>query len=74
MDFWEGCEMVERVPGKVSGRPVIKGTRVLADTIVEDFDLGAPIEEIHESFPSIPLDTIREVLEFAHRKQPQPQG
>ena len=74
MDFWEGCEMVERVPGKVSGRPVIKGTRVLADTIVEDFDLGAPIEEIHESFPSIPLDTIHKVLEFAHRKQPQPQG
>jgi hypothetical protein len=33
---WTGCELVERVFGKVSGRPVVRGTRILADTIVQD--------------------------------------
>jgi uncharacterized protein (DUF433 family) len=66
---WSECELVERVPGKVSGKPVIKGTRILADTIVEDYELGSPIEEIQESFPSLPVETIRAILEFAHRKQ-----
>jgi hypothetical protein len=36
---WAGCQLVEVVPGKVAGKPVIKGTRILADTIVEDFEL-----------------------------------
>jgi uncharacterized protein (DUF433 family) len=66
---WTECDLVERVPGKMSGRPVVKGTRVLADTVLEDAELGAPVEEIHESFPSLPIDTIRELLAYAHNKQ-----
>jgi uncharacterized protein (DUF433 family) len=63
-------EPVEQVPGKVAGKPVIKGTRILADIIAEDYELGAPIEEIQESFPSLPLETMRRILEFAHKLQP----
>jgi len=47
---WTGCELVERIPGKVSGRPVIRGTRILADTIVQDAELGSPLEEILENY------------------------
>jgi uncharacterized protein (DUF433 family) len=36
MDFWDDCNLIERVPGKMSGEPVIKETRVLAQTIVAD--------------------------------------
>ena len=35
---WTGCDLVERVPGKVSGRPIVRGTRILADAIVQDFE------------------------------------
>ena len=66
---WKNCDIVERVPGKVSGKPVIKGTRILADTIVQDYELGAPLDEIQESFPSLPLETIKKLLAFAHSKQ-----
>jgi uncharacterized protein (DUF433 family) len=66
---WTGCDLVERVPGKVAGKPAVKGTRILADTIIEDAAMGAPVEEIHESFPSLPVDTIRNLLAFAHSKQ-----
>jgi len=30
---WTGCELVERVPGKVSGRPIVRGTRILAGPV-----------------------------------------
>lgn len=67
---WEACDLVERIPGKVAGKPVIKGTRVEPDTIVTDYEMGSPVEEIHENFPSVPVDTIRRILAFAHNQQP----
>jgi uncharacterized protein (DUF433 family) len=66
---WTDCDLVEQTPGKVSGRPVVKGTRILADTIVQDHELGAPVEEIQESFPTLSVETIRAILAFAHTKQ-----
>ena len=66
---WEGCAEVERVDGKMSGEPVIKGTRVLAQTIVDSYDSGSSIEEIAENYPHIPADTIRKVLAFNERQR-----
>jgi uncharacterized protein (DUF433 family) len=62
---WTGCENVERLPGKVSGRPIVRGTRILADTIVEDSELGSSPEEIHENYPDLTIAEIRRLLEFA---------
>jgi uncharacterized protein (DUF433 family) len=67
---WQGCDLVERVPGKMGGRPVIKGTRIEPDGIVIDYELGSPIEEIHENFPTLTVDTISKLLAFANSKQP----
>jgi len=61
---WSGCDMVEINPRKVSGVPVVKGTRVQADAIVENYEGGSEIEEIAENF-AIPETTIRGLLEFA---------
>jgi len=67
---WTGCKLVERVPGKVSGRPVVRGTvrgtRILADTIVQDAELGSPLEEIQENYPDLPLTAIQQLISFAH--------
>jgi uncharacterized protein (DUF433 family) len=63
---WTGCELVERVPGKVSGRPIVKGTRILADQIVEEAELGSPVEEIAENYPSLTVEKIAKLLAFAH--------
>jgi uncharacterized protein (DUF433 family) len=62
---WTGCELVERIPGKVSGRPIVRGTRILADTIVQDAELGSSVDEIHENYPDLPLTTIRRLIAFA---------
>ena len=68
---WAGCELVERIPGKVSGRPIVRGTRILADTIVQDADLGSPLEEIRENYPDLSVTAILQLISFArtHRVQ-----
>ena len=68
---WTGCDLVEVVPGKVSGQPIVRGTRILADTIVEDHELGSPVEEIQENYPALSQEAIRLLLRFAqsHRGQ-----
>jgi uncharacterized protein (DUF433 family) len=70
---WTGCDLVERIPGKVSGRPIVRGTRILADTIVQDYELGESIEDIREGFPSLSVDQIRALIAFAHARREQPQ-
>jgi len=51
---WGACELVERVPGKLAGRPAVVGTRIMPDTILQSYELGDSVEEIHESFPTLP--------------------
>jgi uncharacterized protein (DUF433 family) len=68
---WTDCELVERVPGKVSGRPIVRGTRILADTIVQDAELGSPLEEIHENYPDLPIADIQRLIAFAHSHRVQ---
>jgi uncharacterized protein (DUF433 family) len=53
---WSGFPLVEVVPGKVSGVPILKHSRVQADSIVENFESGSPVEEIADNF-DIPEDT-----------------
>ena len=70
---WSECERVEIVPGKVSGKPVIKGTRVLADQVVEEAELGRSIDEIAENYPSLTLEKVRQLLAYASSHIPQSQ-
>jgi uncharacterized protein (DUF433 family) len=66
---WTICELIEQVPGKVSGRPVVRGTRILPDAIVNSYDLGESIEDLHEGFPSLSVGQIRRLIEFAHAQR-----
>lgn len=61
---WSDYEGVETIPGKVSGAPVVKGTRVQADTVVESAELGETPEEIADNF-DLELDDVRRLLEYA---------
>jgi uncharacterized protein (DUF433 family) len=62
---WSGCDLVECVPDKVSGRPVVRGTRILADTIVQDALLGSTLDEIHENYPDLSISTIQRLISFS---------
>jgi uncharacterized protein (DUF433 family) len=68
---WLACELIEQIPGKVSGRPIVRGTRVMPDPIVNSYDLGDSIEEIHEGFSTLSIDQIKRLIDFAHAQRRQ---
>jgi uncharacterized protein (DUF433 family) len=70
---WTACELIEVVPGKVSGRPIVRGTRILPHAIVDSYDLGETIEELREGFPALSVSEIKRLIEFAHEQRGQPQ-
>ena len=71
---WTGCKLVKRIPGKVSGRPIVRGTRILADTIVQDAELGSPVEEIHENYPDLSITAIQRLITFAQSRRGRREG
>lgn len=68
---WTACELIEQVPGKVSGRPIVRGTRILPDAIVNSFDLGETIEELQQGFPALSRQDIERLIDFAHASREQ---
>ena len=71
---WMACELIEAVPGRVSGRPVVKGTRILPDAIVGSYDLGETIDELRAGFPTLSESQIKRLIEFARDQREQSQS
>ncbi len=69
---WAACELIEQIPGKVSGRPIVRGTRIMPDGIVNSYDMGESIEDIHQDWPSLSLAQIRRLIDFANARREQP--
>jgi uncharacterized protein (DUF433 family) len=71
---WQGCDLVEEIPGKQGGAPLVKGTRVPAQQILEEFQLGSSIAEIERNYPSLTEAQIRALIAFDkdHKAQPVP--
>jgi len=64
---WSRCNLVERVPGKVSGQWIVRGTRILADGIVENAEAGFNPEAIAEElYQGLSPDVVRAIIEYAH--------
>ena len=64
---WSACDLVERVPERLGGVPVVKDTRLQADSIVVNYAHGSPIGEIEENF-DVPEHVIRGILEYAGKQ------
>ncbi len=63
---WSECPDVERVPGRVSGQWVVKGSRILADGIVDNFEAGASAEEIGlEIYDGLGADRALRIIQYA---------
>jgi uncharacterized protein (DUF433 family) len=58
---WLGCELIEVIPGKVSGVPLIRHTRVPVDLVIASKDGGETVEEIAYSYDLKP-EEVRAVL------------
>lgn len=65
---WSGCKVVEVIPGKVSGVPIIRGSRVPADQVIENHDAGESPEDIAYNF-DLNLEDVRALLAYAATHQ-----
>lgn len=66
---WSGCELVEVVPGKVSGVPLVNGTRIPADFVIESYELAGSVNEVLEEFPRLSREIVLRLVEFAQTHQ-----
>jgi uncharacterized protein (DUF433 family) len=67
---WSQCPAVERVPGKVSGEWLFKGTRVPVRAPFENLESGARVDDFLEWFPGVTRDQVEQVFRYAGRSLP----
>ncbi len=61
---WSQCPLVEIKPRVLSGAPVLRGTRMPADAIVDNFDSGMTVGEISQQFELSPSQ-IEAIITYA---------
>jgi uncharacterized protein (DUF433 family) len=64
---WSQCLAVERVPGKLDGAWVFKGTRVPVRALFENLEDGARVDDFLEWFPGVTREQVEAVLVHAER-------
>lgn len=69
---WKDCPDVERIPGKVSGRWLMKGTRIPAQAVLDNAEDFTPEQIVAEIYPSLPLDRVKRVIAFAREEAHAP--
>jgi uncharacterized protein (DUF433 family) len=69
---WSQCPAVERIPGKVSGAWVLRGTRMPVSTIFENLEAGANIDDILQWFEGLDGEQVKAVIDFAARSLETP--
>lgn len=53
------CPLIEAIPGKLSGEPVLKGTRVPAKLVAECLEAGETVAEVSYNYDLNPDDVQR---------------
>lgn len=56
---------IEQRPDITLGKPVIKGTRLTVELILERLGAGAPVEDLLASYPQLRLEHIHAAHAFA---------
>lgn len=59
----QDSSVVSADPAVMSGAPVFKGTRVLAQTLIEYLEAGDSIDDFLEGFPSVTREQVIAFLE-----------
>ena len=54
--------LTETSPGKVSGVPVVKGTRVPVQALIDNAEAGLSPEEIARLYDGLTVDTVKAII------------
>jgi uncharacterized protein (DUF433 family) len=58
-------EIVWVDPGRMSGEPCFRGTRVPVQALLDNFEVGVPLNEFLLDFPSVTREQAIQFLELA---------
>jgi uncharacterized protein (DUF433 family) len=64
---WSNCAAVERLPGKVSGVWLFKGTRVPVAALFENLEGGATVDDFLQWFQGVTREQVEAVLKHAEQ-------
>jgi uncharacterized protein (DUF433 family) len=64
---WSQCAAVERLPGKLSGAWVLRGTRMPVATVFENLEAGASLDDLVSWYDGLDRKQVQAVIEFAAR-------
>jgi uncharacterized protein (DUF433 family) len=64
---WSECDAVERVPGRVSGAFVFKGTRLPVAMLFENLEAGATVSDFLKWYEGVTREQVLKVLRHAER-------
>ncbi len=79
---WSDCPLVEVIPGKASGAPLLKNTRLPVEALTGNYDAfraeglspDDAIAETLDCYPEVGIDAIKAILRYRaeHQLQAQP--
>jgi uncharacterized protein (DUF433 family) len=58
-------DRIEINPQVCSGKPVIRGTRVLVTSILSQLSAGESVEAVRQGYPELTDEDVRAAIEFA---------
>jgi uncharacterized protein (DUF433 family) len=67
-DGSEVVHLIESNPGVMLGKPVIRGTRITVELILEKLSAGATVEELLQAHPRLTREAVHAVIELAKKK------
>jgi len=78
---WSDCPLVEVIPGKVSGAPLLKNTRLPVEALIGNYDAfrdeglspDDAIAETLDCYPEAGVDAIKAILRYRAEHQLQAQ-
>jgi uncharacterized protein (DUF433 family) len=69
---WSECPDVERIPGKVSGKWIVRGTRIPADGVIENAEGGVSLEELTtDIYPNLGVERAERIIAYARAHAPK---
>jgi len=69
---WSQCPAVDRNPEKMGGVWCFADTRISVESLFENLDLGASVDEFLEWFPDLKPELVHAVLAFARASLREP--
>jgi len=65
-------ERIDLDPEVMLGKPVIRGTRITVEIILEKIAAGCPIEEVLAAYPRLTRDDVLAAMAYATGGRPTP--